>query len=56
MDQPLNQSRGAAGSRFRRYGPIFAELWIVGVTIGYFAIRILGSGLGRRYLHVLLGR
>jgi hypothetical protein len=56
MDLQNNQSSAPQGSRYRRYWPLFAELWIIATIVAFFVIRILGSGPIRHILHLSEGR
>jgi hypothetical protein len=40
-------------SLFRRFYPLLIELWLLSVLLGFFIVRVLGSGLGRRVLSAI---
>lgn len=40
-------------SLFLRFYPLLIELWLLSVLLGFFVVRILGSGLGRRVLSAI---
>ena len=52
------EKQDSLGSRILRSLPGWAvDLWIFGILIAFFVIRILGSGTGRRVLYAIgLGR
>lgn len=56
MDDQNNRLAEPRGSRFWRYWPLVAELWIFGTILGFLIIRILGSASLHHMLHGPAGR
>jgi hypothetical protein len=51
MNSGASEPRSA--SLFHRVYPLLIELWLLSVLLGFFVVRILGSGLGRRVLSAI---
>jgi hypothetical protein len=57
-EKPQLQDHGPARrwhflAPFRRFWPLIIELWIAGVLVAFFVIRIMGSRLAQRLLERL---